>query len=132
MKLVQVDGRTKIVLRGRISEYIPNPTFEVVAAPGSGMEYFAGRNDSGKSFREIVQPMRAVPEFSDRYVWVDLIDRMHIDAILNFPTLASAIEVNFMDDPVLTARSLAPRVQPVDVRRVGLRPSTAASSRPRS
>ena len=102
VKLVQVDGRTKLALRGRISEYIPNPTFEVVAAPGSGMEYFAGRNDSGKSFREIVQPMRAVPEFSDRDARVDLIDRMHIDAILNFPTLASAIEVNFIDDPVLT------------------------------
>lgn len=31
---VQVRGRTKIVVRGHISEYIPNPTFEVVARPG--------------------------------------------------------------------------------------------------
>lgn len=27
---VQVRGRTKIVVRGHISDYIPNPTFEVV------------------------------------------------------------------------------------------------------
>ena len=28
---VDVRGRTKIVVRGTISEYIPNPTFDVVA-----------------------------------------------------------------------------------------------------
>ena len=31
---VEVKGRTKIVVNGKISEYIPNPTFEVVARPG--------------------------------------------------------------------------------------------------
>ena len=31
---VDVRGRTKIVVRGTISEYIPNPTFDVVARPG--------------------------------------------------------------------------------------------------
>ena len=31
---VECAGRTKIVVRGQISEYIPNPTFEVVARPG--------------------------------------------------------------------------------------------------
>ena len=34
---VQVRGRTKIVVRGHISEYIPNPTFEKVAKPGAQM-----------------------------------------------------------------------------------------------
>ena len=29
-------------------------------------------------------------------------DRMHIEAIVNFPTLASLVEVNFMDDPIGT------------------------------
>ena len=28
-------GRTKIAVRGQISEYIPNPTFDVVARPGA-------------------------------------------------------------------------------------------------
>lgn len=41
---VQIRGRTKIVVRGHISEYIPNPTFEVVARPGAQEEYF--RNGS--------------------------------------------------------------------------------------
>lgn len=33
VKYVQVNGRTKIALRNVISEYIPNPTFEVVGRP---------------------------------------------------------------------------------------------------
>jgi hypothetical protein len=37
---VEVRGRTKIVVRGTISEYIPNPTFDVVARPGAMEEYF--------------------------------------------------------------------------------------------
>jgi predicted TIM-barrel fold metal-dependent hydrolase len=102
VRLATVDGRTKMIIRGRVSDYIPNPTFEVVAEPGSAAEYFSGHNQDGKSYREIVRPMRAIPAFTDRNERLALMDRMHIDAIVNFPTLASLIEVNFMDDPVAT------------------------------
>ncbi len=33
IKYVQVNGRTKIAVDNVISDYIPNPTFEVVARP---------------------------------------------------------------------------------------------------
>jgi len=102
VRIADVDGRRKMIIRGRVSDYIPNPTFEVVAEPGSAAEYFSGRNTAGKSYREIVRPMRAIPEFTDPDARLALMDRMHIDAIVNFPTLASLIEVNFMDDPVAT------------------------------
>ena len=46
--------------------------------------------------------MRAIPEFTDRDARLALMDRMHIQSIVNFPTLASLIEVNFMDDPIGT------------------------------
>lgn len=36
IQYVQVKGRTKIAIRGRISDYIPNPTFSVVAGRGVG------------------------------------------------------------------------------------------------
>ena len=51
-KYVQVDGRTKLAINGQISDYIPNPTFEVVAAPGCHVDYYRGNNPEGKSFRE--------------------------------------------------------------------------------
>ena len=59
---VEVHGRTKIVVRGQISDYIPNPTFDVVARPGAQEEYFRNGNPEGKSRREIFgEPMRAIP-----------------------------------------------------------------------
>ncbi len=35
VQYVEVNGRTKIALKGQISNYIPNPTFSVVAKPGA-------------------------------------------------------------------------------------------------
>ena len=49
IKYVQVKGRTKIAIANHISESIPNPTFEVVAAPGAFAEYFSGHNTEGKT-----------------------------------------------------------------------------------
>src|SRR3954467_1058321 len=58
---VEVNGRTKIAVRGQISEYIPNPTFEVVARPGAQEEYFR-HGSGGKRFREAMgKPMKPSP-----------------------------------------------------------------------
>ena len=66
VQYVQLNGRTKIAIRGQISEYIPNPTFEVVARPGAMEEYFAIGNPEGKSRREIFgEPMRSIPAFRE-------------------------------------------------------------------
>src|SRR6186713_1580852 len=63
---VDVRGRTKIVVNGKISEYIPNPTFEVVARPGAQEDYYRHGNPEGKSRREIFgEPMKAIPAFSE-------------------------------------------------------------------
>ena len=35
VQYVEINGRTKIAIRGQISNYIPNPTFSVVAKPGA-------------------------------------------------------------------------------------------------
>ena len=52
--------------RGKISEYIPNPTFDVVARPGAQEEYFRNGNPEGKSYREIIgEPMRCIPAFRE-------------------------------------------------------------------
>src|SRR3954463_2977384 len=51
---VQVRGRTKIVVRGTISAYTPNPPFDAFARPGAQEEYFRNGNPEGKSSRELV------------------------------------------------------------------------------
>ncbi|MCU0274666.1 MAG: hypothetical protein MUE34_15675, partial [Acidimicrobiales bacterium] len=60
---VEYKGRTKILIRGQISNYIPNPTFEVVGSPGAQEEFFKVGNPEGKSRKEIMKPMRGIPAF---------------------------------------------------------------------
>ena len=100
---VEVRGRTKIVVRGTISEYIPNPTFEVVARPGAQEEYFRVGNPEGKSYREIVgDPMRAIPAFREPGPRLELLDEQGVDRTLLFPTLASLLEERMRDNPEMT------------------------------
>ncbi|ABW13421.1 amidohydrolase 2 [Parafrankia sp. EAN1pec] len=100
---VEVRGRTKIAIRGQISDYIPNPTFDVVARPGAQEEYFRVGNPEGKSYREIVgDPMRSIPAFREPAPRIQLMDELGVDRALMFPTLASLLEERMRDDPDLT------------------------------
>jgi predicted TIM-barrel fold metal-dependent hydrolase len=104
IKYVQVNGRTKIAVRNVISDYIPNPTFEVVARPGAQADYFKHGNREGKSRREIMgEPMRAIPAFRDPAERIKVMDEMGLDGALMWPTLASLLEERLADDPLATA-----------------------------
>jgi predicted TIM-barrel fold metal-dependent hydrolase len=96
---VERDGRTKIRVRGEITEYIPNPTFEVVGSPGAQEDYFKAGAPSGMSRRDIMKPMRALPAFFDPAPRIELMDELGIDQTFMFPTLASLVEERFADDP---------------------------------
>jgi predicted TIM-barrel fold metal-dependent hydrolase len=102
VRYVDVDGRKKIAIRGQISEYIPNPTFEVVARPGAQEDFFRNGNPDGKSYREIIgKPMRSIPAFREPAARLALMDEQGIERTLMFPTLASLIEARMSDDPEL-------------------------------
>jgi len=97
---VDVRGRTKIVVKGHISDYIPNPTFDVVARPGAMEEYFRVGNPDGKDRRQIFgEPIRAIPAFREPAARIELMDQQGIDRALMFPTLASLLEERLRDDP---------------------------------
>ena len=49
---VQVNGRTKLAIGGQITDYIPDPTFGHVAAPGRLVDWFSGNNPEGLTMRE--------------------------------------------------------------------------------
>jgi predicted TIM-barrel fold metal-dependent hydrolase len=100
LRYVEIDGRTKIVVKGQISEYIPNPTFDVVARPGAQEEFYRVGNPEGKSRREIFgEPIRSIPAFRNPEDRVKLMDEQGLDRALMFPTLASLVEERFRDDP---------------------------------
>ena len=103
IRYVQVDGRTKIAIKGLISEYIPNPTFEVVAPPGAQEEYYRHGNPDGKSLREIFgKPIRCPDWARNAGARLPHLDELGIQGSLMFPTLASLLEERMRDDPDLT------------------------------
>lgn len=100
IKYVQVNGRTKIAVRNVISDYIPNPTFEKVAAPGAQEEYFKHGNPEGRSRREIMgKAIESPPAFSSPEPRLELMNELGIDRALMWPTLASLLEERVRDDP---------------------------------
>ena len=100
---VEVHGRTKIAVKGRISDYIPNPTFERVAAPGAQEEYFRVGNPEGKTRREIMgKAIDAPAAFREPAPRLELMDELGLDRALMWPTLASLVEERLRDDPETT------------------------------
>ena len=104
---VDVHGRTKIVVRGHISDYIPNPTFDRVGRPGAQEEYFKVGNPDGKSYREIIGRGIDCPEaFRHAEARLQLMDELGIQYAIMLPTLASLIEERMRDDPDLCAAAI--------------------------
>jgi predicted TIM-barrel fold metal-dependent hydrolase len=104
---VEVHGRTKIVVQGQISNYIPNPTFDRVGRPGAQEEYFKLGNPDGKSYREIIgRGIDCPPAFREAGARLELMDEQGVDYAMMYPTLASLIEERMKDDPDLCAAAI--------------------------
>jgi predicted TIM-barrel fold metal-dependent hydrolase len=101
---VDVKGRTKLVIGGMLSEYIPNPTFEVVASPGAHEKWYRAENREGLSMRELTGPaLRPPPQWRSGEGRVELLTQQGLYAALVFPTLASVIEERLNDKPDVIA-----------------------------
>ncbi|EEA01814.1 amidohydrolase 2 [Burkholderia sp. H160] len=95
---VKINGRTKLAVGGVLSDYIPNPTFEVVAAPGSHEGWYRGQNPDGKSLREYGgAPIASQAAFHNGDAHLAVMDQQGIHAGLVLPTLASVIEERLGD-----------------------------------
>jgi len=128
IRYVEVKGRTKLAIKNRISDYIPNPTFDVVAPPGAyEMQYRLENPDSatpvenaitmrsggGSGRRRPPRPgdrprealprsIAAIPAFFEPGPRLEMMDELGIDRALLWPTLASVLEERLADDPVAT------------------------------
>ena len=100
MAYVEVNGRTKLAFNGEVSEYIPNPTFEVVAAPGCHSEFYRGNNPDGKAFREfnVIEKGKAEYQYKTPER-IRLQDEHGIVGALVYPSLANVIEGHMDHDP---------------------------------
>jgi predicted TIM-barrel fold metal-dependent hydrolase len=88
-----VAGRRKLVIGGMLSDFIPNPTFTVVAAPGAHEAFYRATNTEGRSLRELTgKPIKPPEAWRSGNGRIEQLDAQGVYAALIFPTLASVIE----------------------------------------
>ncbi len=104
IKYVEVGGRTKLAIKDRLTNYIPNPTFSKVAVPGGyGIDPTQKSDPSVRRPNQTggrkVQAMPGLDAFFDPEPRLALMRDMGIDRTLLWPTLASALEERLAEDP---------------------------------
>jgi len=97
---VEVNGRTKLAVGGVLTDYIPNPTFEVVAAPGSHEAWYRADNPDGLSLREMTgKPVPSQAAFHNGAAHLAVMEAQGVHGGLIIPTLASVIEARLPNQP---------------------------------
>jgi predicted TIM-barrel fold metal-dependent hydrolase len=103
VQFVQVGRHTRIAILGKITEYIPNPTFERFAAPGAHEKFYAAQNTEGLTLREMTgTPIEAPAATRNPVDRIKELDRQDVRQALVYPTLANLVEHSAAEDPELT------------------------------
>ena len=127
---VDVRGRKKLAIGGVISDFIPNPTFEVLAAPGAHEKWYRAANTEGLTLRELSgQPIACPPAYRNGA------DRLEADGPAGHPRLARVPDAGLRGRRAHELRPRAdergaPLAERVAARAVGLPSRRAALHRP--
>ncbi len=100
MQWGEVDGKTRLLVGGKINRFIPNPTFDPVSKPGALDEYFRGRNPKGQGTAELFGQLEPIsPAYRNRDARLALMDRQQIEGAIFLPTLGVGMEQALIHDP---------------------------------
>src|SRR5205823_4213728 len=103
IQFVEVRGRTRLAMKGKVTEFIPNPTFDRVARPGAHVPFYSGNNPEGLTLREMTgEPIECIPAYREPSARLELLDELGVFRALMFPTIANLVEYTVIDDPDLT------------------------------
>jgi predicted TIM-barrel fold metal-dependent hydrolase len=107
MQWADVGGKRRLLVGGRVNKFIPNPTFDPIARPGSLEDYFRGRNDDGMDLKTMfgeLEPIEQHPAYREREARVALLDEQGLEGALLFPTLGVGMQEALRHDlPALDA-----------------------------
>jgi predicted TIM-barrel fold metal-dependent hydrolase len=98
-------GRTHVILHGQFWPYIPNPTFDPIAVPGSMELMYGGGKTRAQLEAEgirILEPLSNRPEYMSHDERVARMDEQGVQATWMFPTMVSGMEHACRDDIDLT------------------------------
>ena len=107
MQWAEVNGKKRLLVGGRINKFIPNPTFDPIARPGSLEDYFRGRNTEGLDLATMfgdLDPISEHPEFRDPTARLAVMDDQGLESAFLFPTLGVGMQEALKHDtPALHA-----------------------------
>lgn len=99
MQWAEIDGKTRLLVGGRINRFIPNPTFDPVARPGVLDDYFRGKI-AAADLRDVFGALEPIsPAYREPKARIELLDRQGLEGCLLFPTLAVGMEESLRPDP---------------------------------
>jgi predicted TIM-barrel fold metal-dependent hydrolase len=99
MQWAEIDGRTRLLVGGKVNRFIPNPGFDPVARPGALDDYFRGRS-AGDDIRSAFGELDPInPAYRDRDARLEVMDRQRIQGCFIFPTLGVGMEEALIGDP---------------------------------
>lgn len=99
MQWVELNGKQRLMVAGRLNRFIPNPTFDPVAKPGALDDYFRGQragDDIRAAFGEL-DPIN--PAYREPAARVALMDQQGMEGCFLFPTLGVGMEQGLIHDP---------------------------------
>jgi predicted TIM-barrel fold metal-dependent hydrolase len=100
MQWAEIDGKTRLLVGGKVNRFIPKPTFDPVARPGSLDEYFRGRNPDAKDVKSMFGELEPIdPAYRDRDARLARMDEQGLDGCFLFPTLGVGMEASLDHDP---------------------------------
>jgi predicted TIM-barrel fold metal-dependent hydrolase len=96
---VEMDGKRRHLVAGRLNHAVGNPTFNPISKPGVLREYYRG-NPEGKTFYELIrsklEPMP--PEYMDRDARVARVEEQGLAGAWLFPTAGVLYEQAMSND----------------------------------
>jgi predicted TIM-barrel fold metal-dependent hydrolase len=105
MQWAMIDGKTRLLVGGKVCKFIPNPTFDPIARPGALDEYFRGRNPGGSDAASLFGDLEPIsPAYRDRDARLELMDAQGMGGAILLPTLGVGMEQALKHDiPAMTA-----------------------------
>ena len=95
MQWATIDGKKRLLVAGAVNRFIPNPTWDPIARPGSLAAYFRAKNESGvdvKTMFGTLDPLADHPEYQDRDARLAVMDTQGVEAAFFFPTLGVGMQ----------------------------------------
>ncbi|MGO8863617.1 MAG: amidohydrolase family protein [Acidimicrobiales bacterium] len=100
MQWAEVDGKTRLLVGGKVNRFIPNPTFANVSRPGVLSDYFRAK-DGVRDMRSglgDLEPIEDRPEYRNRDARIRVMDQQGLESAIMLPTLGVGMETALEHD----------------------------------